>query len=187
MSSEKVDNFNGSEGLPESLGKSYSHKESIDLKEAVVTETPYGLDPETNRRLLRKTDLYLCPLMMLVYAIQYMDKTTNSSASIMGLREDLHMASNDYSWTGTAFYLGYMAFEFPAVYLLQRLPLIRTLSAFIILWGIVLCLHATPNFPGFIALRTILGMLESAVTPPHSGTKEKNSFCGRQFGLVPME
>ncbi|KAG5354907.1 putative transporter [Yarrowia sp. B02] len=124
-----------------------------------------GLDPATSRRLLRKIDLYLCPMMMLIYAVQYMDKTTNSTASVMGLREDLKMKGNDYSWSGTSFYLGYLCFEFPAVYLLQRLPFIRTLSCFIILWGIVLCLHATPNYPGFIALRTILGMLESAVTP----------------------
>ncbi|KAG5362762.1 putative transporter [Yarrowia sp. B02] len=126
---------------------------------------PYELDPETDRRLLRKTDLYLCPVMMFVYAVQFMDKSTNSTASVMGLRDDLGMKGDMYSWTGTAFYLGYLAFEFPAVYLLQRFPLIKTLSAFIIVWGIVLCLHATPNYAGFIALRTILGMLESAVTP----------------------
>jgi ACS family allantoate permease-like MFS transporter len=126
---------------------------------------PYELDPETDRRLLRKTDLYLCPVMMFVYAVQFMDKSTNSTASVMGLREDLGMKGDMYSWTGTAFYLGYLAFEFPAVYLLQRFPLIKTLSTFIIVWGIVLCLHATPNYAGFIALRTILGMLESAVTP----------------------
>lgn len=136
-----------------------------DVKEATFTDLPYELDEATNRRLLRKTDLYLCPLMMVVYAIQFMDKSTNSSASIMGLRKDLHMKGNDFSWSGTSFYLGYLVFEFPAVYLLQRFPLIRTLSAFVILWGVVLCLHATPNYPGFIALRTMLGMLEAAVTP----------------------
>lgn len=123
------------------------------------------LDEATSRRLLRKTDLYLCPLMMLVYAVQFMDKSTNSSASIMGLRTDLHMVSNDFAWTGTSFYLGYLVFEFPAVYLMQKFPLPKTLSFFVILWGIVLCLHATPNYAGFVALRTILGMLESAVTP----------------------
>lgn len=132
---------------------------------AEVEDLPYELDKETDRRLLRKTDLYLCPVMMFVYAVQFMDKSTNSTASVMGLREDLGMKGNMYSWTGTAFYLGYLVFEFPAVYLLQRFPLIKTLSSFIIVWGVVLCLHATPNYAGFVALRTILGMLESAVTP----------------------
>ncbi|QNP98394.1 YALIA101S12e00254g1_1 [Yarrowia lipolytica] len=142
----------------------YDDKADIEIGETCITDLT-ELDPATDKRLLRKIDLYICPVMMLVYAVQFMDKQTNSTASVMGLRQDLHMEGNDYSWSGTSFYLGYLAFEFPAVYLLQRLPLIRTLSSFIILWGIVLCLHATPNYPGFIALRTILGMLESAVTP----------------------
>lgn len=125
----------------------------------------YELDPETDRRLLRKTDLFLCPLMMLVYAVQYLDKSTNATAAVMGLREDLKMQGDDFAWSGTAFYLGFLIFEFPSVYLLQHFPLVKTVSVFIVLWGVVLCLHATPNYPGFIALRAILGMLESAVTP----------------------
>ncbi|KAG5358608.1 putative transporter [Yarrowia sp. B02] len=125
----------------------------------------YALDPQTDRRLLRRTDLFMCPIMMLVYAVQYLDKATNSTAAVMGLREDLKMQGDDFAWSGTAFYLGYLIFEFPSVYLLQHFPLVKTVSVFIVLWGIVLCLHAAPNYPGFIALRTILGMLESAVTP----------------------
>ncbi|QNP96223.1 Putative transporter [Yarrowia lipolytica] len=137
--------------------------EKLDVEVGEVNDIT--LDAATDKRLLRKIDMYLCPVMMLVYAVQFMDKSTNATASVMGLRTDLHMEGNDYSWSGTAFYLGYLVFEFPAVYMLQRLPFIRTLSAFIVLWGVVLCLHATPNYPGFIALRTLLGMLESAVTP----------------------
>ncbi|KAG5370255.1 putative transporter [Yarrowia sp. C11] len=143
---------------------SITEKKSLDVEVGEVDEV-VALDPATDRRLLRKIDLFLCPVMMLVYSMQFVDKSTNATAAVMGLRKDLHMTGNDYSWTATAFYIGYLAFEFPAVYLLQRFPLIRTLSTFVVLWGVVLCLHATPNFPGFIALRTLLGMLESAITP----------------------
>lgn len=141
----------------------YDKTELTETSENISFE--YGLDPETDRRILRKTDLFLCPLMMLVYAVQYLDKSTNATAAVMGLREDLKMQGDDFAWSGTAFYLGFLIFEFPSVYLLQHFPLVRTVSVFIVLWGVVLCLHATPNYPGFIALRAILGMLESAVTP----------------------
>ncbi len=123
------------------------------------------IDKATNRRLLRKIDLYVCSVMCILYACQYMDKTSNSYASIMGLRKDLNMKGNMYSWTGTAFHLGYLVFEFPSSFLLQRFPLAKTISFFILLWGIVICLHATPNYAGFVFLRTALGMLESAITP----------------------
>lgn len=123
------------------------------------------IDEATNKRLLRKIDLYLAPVMCFLYACQFMDKTTNSYASVMGLREDLNMVGDMYSWSGTAFYLGYLFFEFPASYLLQRYPVSKTVSVFIIIWGVLLCLHSVPQYAGFITLRTLLGMFESSVTP----------------------
>lgn len=123
------------------------------------------LDAKTNRRILRKIDMCLMPVMCLLYCFQFMDKLSNSFASILGLREDLNMVGDMYSWTGTAFYLGYLVFEFPASLLLQRFPVVKTVSVFIIIWGVILCLHSVPDYAGFITLRTILGMLESSVTP----------------------
>lgn len=123
------------------------------------------LDKDTDRKLLRKIDLYIMPLLCFLYACQFMDKISNSYAAVMGLREDLNMVGDMYSWSGTAFYLGYLFFEFPASALLQRFPVAKTTGAFIVFWGVILCLHSVPNYAGFIFLRTFLGMLESAVTP----------------------
>lgn len=123
------------------------------------------LDAETDRKLLRKIDMYLLPLICLLYATQFMDKLSNSYAAVLGLRTDLHMQGDMYSWTGSAFYLGYLAFEFPAAMSLQRFPVVTTVSIYIVIWGIILCLHAVPNYAGFVALRTILGGFESAITP----------------------
>ncbi|CAK9436365.1 uncharacterized protein LODBEIA_P09230 [Lodderomyces beijingensis] len=123
------------------------------------------IDDATNKRLLRKIDTFLLPVMCLLYMCQFMDKLTTSYSSILGLRQSLHMKGDMYSWTTTCFYLGYLVFEFPASLLLQRFPVAKTVSAFIIVWGMILALCAVPQYPGFIALRTILGMLESAVTP----------------------
>lgn len=142
---------------------------SHDVDEAMKFVLEHGVDdevdPEKDRQLLWKIDLYLMPLMCLLYLCQFMDKLSNSYASILGLRKDLGMKGDMYSWTGTAFYLGYLAFEFPAVRCLQRFPVAKTVSFFVLLWGITLTLHSTPNYAGFIALRTILGMFESSVTP----------------------
>lgn len=123
------------------------------------------LDPETDRKLLRKIDFCLLPLICLLYATQFMDKLSNSSAAVLGLREDLNMVGNQYLWTGSAFYLGYLVFEFPLAISLQRFPVVNMVSLYIVVWGVILCLHSVPQYPGFIALRTILGALESSVTP----------------------
>jgi MFS transporter, ACS family, allantoate permease len=44
------------------------------------------LTPADEKRLLRKIDLNLIPLMCVVYGLNYLDKTTLSYASIMGLK-----------------------------------------------------------------------------------------------------
>lgn len=146
-------------------GKVVNITNDVDEAMKYTPDEEITIDEKTNRRILRKIDLYLLPIMCLLYCFQFMDKLSNSYASILGLREDLNMTGDKYAWTGTAFYLGYLFFEFPASYLLQRFPVAKTVSVFIILWGVILCLHSVPQYPGFIALRTILGMLESSVTP----------------------
>lgn len=58
------------------------------------------LDEETNRRLLRKIDWNLMPMMCAVYMLNFLDKTTISYASVMGLKTDLGLTGTDYSWLG---------------------------------------------------------------------------------------
>ncbi|GMM27582.1 hypothetical protein DAMA08_002980 [Martiniozyma asiatica (nom. inval.)] len=124
------------------------------------------LTDEQAKKLLRKIDFYLLPVFMLVYAFQYMDKISTTGASVMGLRTYFDMKGDMYSWCGSAFYLGYLAFEFPFSAVLQRLPVAKFASGVIIIWGVILCLHAAPkSYPALITLRTLLGIFESAVTP----------------------
>lgn len=138
---------------------------SAELDPYMLHDDTLVLDKKTDRRLLWKIDAFVLPLVCILYCVQFMDKLSNSYASIMGLRQDLNMKGNQYSWTGTAFYLGYLAFEFPCAYALQRFPVVTTVSVFIVIWGVILCLHSVTNYAGFIALRTLLGALESSVTP----------------------
>lgn len=123
------------------------------------------MTPDEDKKLLRKIDLYLLPLICVLYCFQFMDKQTISYASVLGLKTDLKMEGVMYSWAASAFYCGYLVFEFFAVYTLQRFPVIYTVSVYIVLWGVMLCLHAVPKYAGFVVLRVILGGLESAITP----------------------
>ena len=124
------------------------------------------IDEELKRRLLRKIDLHIMPMMCIVYGLNYLDKTTLSYASIMGLETDLNLTKSNYQWLGSIFYIGYFGFEYPTSRLLQRLPLAKYSAFNIILWGVTLsCTAATSNFAGIASVRLILGMFEAAVTP----------------------
>ncbi|KAM3165204.1 Allantoate permease [Lachancea thermotolerans] len=124
------------------------------------------VDPSSSRRLVWKIDLILLTVISLLSAFQYMDKSSSNYASVMGIKKDLNMVGNQYSWVGTSFYLGFLVFEAPCSWTLQRLPLSKITSAYIIAWGLLLCLTSlVKSYPTFILTRTLLGVLESSITP----------------------
>ncbi|KAL9109039.1 MAG: hypothetical protein Q9227_006279 [Pyrenula ochraceoflavens] len=124
------------------------------------------IDEATNKRLLRRIDWNLIPLMCVVYGMNYLDKTTLSYASIMGLKKDIHLVGDNYQWLSSMFYFGYLAWEYPTNRLLQRLPLGKYSAFCVFMWGVVLALFATvQNFSGAVAVRFFLGVFEAAVTP----------------------
>ncbi|KAK6430813.1 Allantoate permease [Oleoguttula sp. CCFEE 5521] len=124
------------------------------------------LDEATNRRLLRKIDWNLMPIMCVVYGLNYLDKTSISYASVMGIKKDIGLVGDNYQWLGSMFYFGYIAWEYPTNRLLQRLPLGKYSSFNVIMWGATLaCFAAVSNFAGAVAVRFFLGVFEAAVTP----------------------
>ncbi|KAK4233458.1 putative MFS allantoate transporter [Achaetomium macrosporum] len=124
------------------------------------------VDEATNKRLLSIIDRHMMPLMCLVYGMNYLDKTTLSYASVMGIKTDIGLTGDQYQWLGSLFYFGYLAWEYPTARLLQRMPLGKYSAACIIIWGCILCCFAAvKNYSGAIAIRFFLGVFEAAVTP----------------------
>ncbi|SCV99685.1 LAFE_0B00254g1_1 [Lachancea fermentati] len=139
-----------------------------DAKNLGIQALAIELTPEEDKRLVRKIDLNMFPLMSLVYAIQFMDKTTIGNAAIMGLLTDLEMTGDQYSWAGSAFYFGYLGGLFILPPLLQKTKyFMKLLCAIIVIWGMILALHSAPrvNYGSFIFLRCLLGFFESSITP----------------------
>lgn len=92
------------------------------------------------------------------------------------------ITGQDYNLVALAFYVGFFVWEFPTVYISQRLRLAKYLGKLsskaariqparlpiahiestgvnVVLWGIVLMCHAIPNtFAPFFVLRILLGM-----------------------------
>ena len=65
-----------------------------------------------------------------------------------------------------AHHIGYLGFEYPAVRLLQRLPLAKYSGFCIIAWGVTLaCFAAVTNFAGAVVIRLLLGVFEASVSP----------------------
>ena len=111
------------------------------------------------KRVLRKIDFRILAIMFVTYNLNFMDKTILSSAAVFGLTEDNHLVGTQYSWVGSIFYFGYLAFEYPTTILIQKLPVGKYLSGVILLWGaIVASTAACHNFGGLATCRFLLGV-----------------------------
>lgn len=125
---------------------------------------PYTKDEE--RRLVRKVDLMILPYLAVCYAFFYIDKTTLSYAAIFGIREDLNLVGNQYSWLSSMFYFGFLVWAFPTSFLMQRLPVAKYLGFNIFLWGVLLIAQAgATNFTTLAVLRALSGAAEACSDP----------------------
>lgn len=132
-----------------------------------IYQDPFWELTDAERRTLKlKCGLFMALVPGCSYALQYLDKSCVASASVMGLRQDLHMVGNQYSWTTSSYFIGYLVCNIPfALLLLEKLgPRWNGLA--LMGWGIlVTCSAGAQSFGGFIACRVLLGMLESVCEP----------------------
>ncbi|KAH8687311.1 major facilitator superfamily domain-containing protein [Tricladium varicosporioides] len=127
------------------------------------------LGPEEEKRLVRKIDRNLLPILIIAYGLQYLDKTSLSYAAILDLRKSLHLVGQEYSWTSSIFYIGYLAACYPISLGFVKYPLGKYISIIIVIWGAILAFHTlAANYAGMMVLRTFLGALESAISPGFS-------------------
>lgn len=64
------------------------------------------LDPEEAKRVLRKIDLRIVPVLFTIYLLQYLDKNGINYASVYGLQKGTGLVGQDYSWLSSIFYFG---------------------------------------------------------------------------------
>ncbi|KAH8669089.1 major facilitator superfamily domain-containing protein [Xylariales sp. PMI_506] len=142
--------------------------DGADVGLTALTGAITHIDPngEEARRVLRKIDWHLLPLLSVTYMIQYIDKTCVSYAALWGMKTDAHLIGSQYAWLTTIFYLGYLVFEFPVGILFQKFNIAKVCGIFITLWGVVLlCTTAANDFAGLATARFLLGALEAGVSP----------------------
>jgi hypothetical protein len=68
------------------------------------------------------------PLLFFSYLFQYLDKQAMAYSAILGLRTDLNLVGQDYSWASSIFYFGYLSASGIVAALIVRLPIGRFMS-----------------------------------------------------------
>ncbi|KAI8377441.1 major facilitator superfamily domain-containing protein [Radiomyces spectabilis] len=140
-----------------------SHNEQDHEKGSRTTLAP----SRAEKALVRKLDyLYVMPFVAILNFLQFFDKSALNYASVLGIMDDAHLDTRQYSWLGSIFYLGYLLYQVPNTILIQKLPLGKYIGGLIIIWGAVLAVTSQgKNFSQLAALRFLLGLFEAGIYP----------------------
>lgn len=118
------------------------------------------------KRMFRKVDWILLPIMMITYGMQFMDKLALSSGSVFGVRSDLHLVGQDYSWCSSIFYFGFLLGNFAVARIIHIVPIGKLVFVTVCIWGIILALSSlSKSYGGLLTARFFLGLMESTVSP----------------------
>ncbi|KAF9891060.1 hypothetical protein FE257_004995 [Aspergillus nanangensis] len=152
--------------MPSSTKDDVQVDQHVSSKTAASMAPLYVVDPVDEKRVVRKLDRVIMPLMAFVYFFQYLDKQSINYAAVFGLREHLSLSGSDFSWAVSLFYFGQLVSQYPAAYLMSRVPITLFVGVAIMLWGgAEMCLAAAHDFPSLAAIRFLLGFFEGAVSP----------------------
>ncbi|KAJ6031678.1 hypothetical protein N7540_002410 [Penicillium herquei] len=130
-----------------------------------------GLSPEerikAEKALVRKIDIRLLPMIIIMYILNYLDRNNIASARLAGLESDLGLVGNQYATCVSILFVGYLLMQIPSNLLLNKFgkPAIY-LPVAMICWGIIsTCTAAAQNFAGLVVIRFFLGFVEAAYFP----------------------
>ncbi|PVI00238.1 putative allantoate permease [Periconia macrospinosa] len=125
-----------------------------------------GWTPEEEKKLIRKVDMRMVPILFVCATLSGLDKTAISGAAIYGLRQDLGLSGSQYSWCGSAPFFGGLLFMGPAAWGLQYFPAIKFFAFNVLMWGVTaMCMAACTNFAGLFICRFLLGGFEALLIP----------------------
>ncbi|KAF9220957.1 MFS general substrate transporter [Gyrodon lividus] len=134
--------------------------------EARADPLKHNHDSAQDRRLLRKIDLRLLPVLTLMYLLSFLDRTNIGNAKIDGLTTDIGVSAPAYNTALAIYFVGYVLFEIPANIILKRFNPRLWLPTLTLAWGIVsIGQGLVSNQAGLFGIRFLLGATEAGLFP----------------------
>ncbi|POY72429.1 hypothetical protein BMF94_4255 [Rhodotorula taiwanensis] len=132
-----------------------------------IAEYGAAVDPQAEKRLLRKLDFIILPQVTLLFLLNFIDRSAVGNANVAGFSKDLKLSvpKNEYNIALMVFYVFYIAGEIPSNLILKKVGS-SWLAVLAICFGVVTIGSAwIKNFGEFLAVRILLGIFEGGVIP----------------------
>ncbi|KAK1252004.1 hypothetical protein MKX08_003191 [Trichoderma sp. CBMAI-0020] len=122
--------------------------------------------PQEQKKILRKVDWRLVPLLSFLYLVSFIDRGNLGNAKVAGLGKDLHLSGTQYNIAVTLFFIPYSLLEVPSNIILKLTRPSIWISLMMFSWGLVITLTGiVQNFSGLLAIRIFLGVAEAGFFP----------------------
>lgn len=129
----------------------------------ILSDKIRHVTPEENKRVLRKIDRHVMPVLFIIYFLQFMDKQILALTSVFGIVRDAHLEDKQYSLIGSIAPVAQLLLQPLSAYLLVRFDVSIYIPILVICWGATLaCMAAAQNFVGLLVSRFFLGGFETS-------------------------
>ncbi|KAF9303424.1 hypothetical protein BGZ74_003749 [Mortierella antarctica] len=143
------------DGLPGFINRNPSHPGGI-----------FGYSPEEEKKLVRKIDWRIIPILGLFYGASTLDRINLTNARMFAFQNALHATNEQFNWAIAVFFIGYGLAEIPSIIALLYLTPKVWLPASMFVWGCInFGMAWCQTFPLLLALRFLLGIAEAALIP----------------------
>ncbi|UPX09829.1 uncharacterized protein EKO05_0000510 [Ascochyta rabiei] len=116
-----------------------------------------------NRKLVRKIDLIVLPVIDILYILNYIDRQNLAAAKLQGIMEDLNMTTQQFATAISILFVGYLPFQIPSNLIIAKVsrPGLYICAA-VVIWGsISAATAAVKTYGQLLAVRAVLGAAEA--------------------------
>ncbi|KAI8650837.1 MFS domain-containing protein [Fusarium keratoplasticum] len=118
------------------------------------------------KRLVRKLDMTLMPMVWVLYLFNYLDRNNIAQAKLDSFEDDLGLKGNQFNIAVSILNVGYMLGQLPSNMILTRVRPSLFMPFWICAWSCIsAATAATHNFEGLVAVRFFLGVCEAPFFP----------------------
>jgi len=143
------------------------HNEFADLSDTNSNTLPFGElsaeDKAIEKKVRLMTDLFMLPLVVMVYLMNHIDRNNYAAAKLQGLVEDLGLSNEQYLIGLSILFVGYILTQVPSNLLMNKCSRPSYyLGFFVAVWGLISLLTSQVHgFGGLVACRFLLGFVEA--------------------------
>ncbi|KAI1357711.1 putative pantothenate transporter [Xylaria arbuscula] len=120
-----------------------------------------------NKKLVRKIDLFILPIIGILYILNYVDRQNLAAAKLQGIMEDLNLSTQQFATAVSILFVGYLPFQIPSNLLITKIsrPGLYICTATFVWGGISAVTALVKNYQQLLGVRATLGVVEAVFFP----------------------